>query len=154
MITGTKAVFPEITTQPKNNNLSYVIDPIFRRSINRFFVISFENGINDATRDSFEKYYMSLAKIKYFYVLIDNKTFFEQPVKNKQKPYEKLIEMPRNDDYTIGNLLNYSYHQSSYKLISIDLSRKTNTNTCQQINFIGKLEDNGVFCCCDKNIKK
>ena len=143
----------EITTQPKNNNLSYVIDPIFR-SINRFFVISFKNGINDATRDSFEKYYMSLAEIKYFNVLIDNKTFFEQPVKNKQKTYEKLIEMSRNDDYTTVNLLDYLYHQSSYKLISIDLSRKTNTNICQQINFIGKLQDNGAFCCCHKNIKK
>ena len=87
MITGTKAVFAEITTQPKNNNLSYVIDPIFR-STNRFFAISFENGINDATRDSFEKYYMSLAKIRYFNVLIDNKAFFEH-------------------DYTIGNLLKF-----------------------------------------------
>ena len=45
---------------------------------------------------------------------------FDQPVKNKQKAYEKLIEMSRNDAYTTGNLLDYLYHQNYYKLIGID----------------------------------
>ena len=49
--------------------------------------------------------------------------------------------MSRNDDYTRGNLLDYSYHQNYYKLIGIDLSRQTNTTIPQQINFIGKLEE-------------
>ena len=31
----------EITTQPKNNSLDYLIDPTFR-NINRFFVLSFK----------------------------------------------------------------------------------------------------------------
>ena len=36
-------------------------------------------------------------------------------------------------------------HQNFYKLIGIDLSRKTNTTFPQQINFTGKLEeDNGA----------
>ena len=53
--------------------------------------------------------------------------------------------MSRNNGYTTGNLLDYSYHQNYYKLIGIDLSRETNTNILQQINFIGKLEeDNGA----------
>ena len=37
--------------------------------------------------------------------------------------------------------MDYLYHQKYYKLISIDLSRQTNTNIPQQINFVGKLED-------------
>ena len=49
--------------------------------------------------------------------------------------------MSRNDDYTTGNLLDYLYHQHYYKLIGIDLSRQANTNIPQQINFIGKLEE-------------
>ena len=49
--------------------------------------------------------------------------------------------MSRNDDYTTGNLLDYSYHQNFYKLISIDLSRQVNTNIPQQLNFTGKLEE-------------
>ena len=52
--------------------------------------------------------------------------------------YEKLIEIPRNDYYTTRNLFNY---QNSYKLIGINLSRQTNTNVPQQINFTGKLEE-------------
>ena len=72
----------EITTQPKNNNLDYLIDPTFR-NINRLFVLSFKNGNNDLTRDSLVKYYMPLVEIKHFNTLIDNKPFFDQLVKNK-----------------------------------------------------------------------
>ena len=52
--------------------------------------------------------------------------------------------MPKNDDCTTGKLLDFSYHQNYYKLIGIDLSRQANTNIPQQINFTGKLEDNGT----------
>ena len=64
----------EITAQAKSNNLDYLIDPTFI-NINRLFVLSFKNGDNDPTRDSFKKYYMSLVEIKDFNVLIDNKPF-------------------------------------------------------------------------------
>ena len=37
--------------------------------------------------------------------------------------------------------MDFSYHQNYYKLISIDLSRKTNASISQQINFIGKLKE-------------
>ena len=47
--------------------------------------------------------------------------------------------MSRNDDYTLGNLLDYLYQK--YKLIGIDLSRQANTSTSQHINFVGKLEE-------------
>ena len=56
---------PEITTQPKNNNLNYLIDPTFG-NINRLFVLSFKNGNSDPTRDSFNTYYMPLVEIKCF----------------------------------------------------------------------------------------
>ena len=49
--------------------------------------------------------------------------------------------MSRNDDYTTGNLLDFSYHQNYYKLVGIDLSRQANTSIPQQINFVGKLEE-------------
>ena len=76
---------------------------------------------------------MPLVQIKDFNVLIDNKPFFDQPVKNKQEAYEKLIEMSRNDDYTTGNLLDYLYHQKCYKLFHIDISRQTNMSIPQLI---------------------
>ena len=53
--------------------------------------------------------------------------------------------MSSNSDYATGNLLDFSYHQNYYKRIGIDLSRQRNTSIPQQINFVGKLEeDNGA----------
>ena len=49
--------------------------------------------------------------------------------------------MLRNDDCTTKNLLGFSYHQNYYKLNGINLSRQTNTNIPQQLNFTGKLEE-------------
>ena len=82
---------------------------------------------------------MLLVEIKVFNALIDNKPFFDQPVKNKQEAYEKFVERSINDGYTTRNLLDYLFPQKYYKLIGIDLSRKTNTSISQQINFVEKL---------------
>ena len=43
---------------------------------------------------------MPLLEIKDFNALIENKPFFDQPVKKKQEAYEKLTEMLKYDDYT------------------------------------------------------
>ena len=53
----------KITTQPKNNNLDYLIDLTFR-NINRLVVLSLKKGNDDPTRDSFDEYYMLLVQIK------------------------------------------------------------------------------------------
>ena len=55
----------EITTQTKNSNLDYLIDPTLR-NISRLFVISFKNGNDDPIRNSFDEYHMSLVEIKRF----------------------------------------------------------------------------------------
>ena len=83
---------------------------------------------------------MPLLETKDFNVLIDSKPFVDQPVKKKQEVYEKLIKMSINDDYTTGNLLDFSYHKDYNKLTGTDLSRQTNTSLPQKVNFIGKLE--------------
>ena len=44
---------PEITRQPIDNNLNYLIDPTFR-NINRLFAISVKNGNNNLTRNYFD----------------------------------------------------------------------------------------------------
>ena len=67
-------------------------------------------------------------------------------VKNYEEAYEKIIEMSNNNDYTTGNLLDFACFKKHYKLIAIDLSKQTTLKDSQQINFIGKIEeqDNGV----------
>ena len=52
--------------------------------------------------------------------------------------------MSRTNDYTTGNLLDYEYFSMHYKLTAIDLSKQMeleNHDLKQQINFIGKLEE-------------
>ena len=60
------------------------------------FVLSFKNGNDDPTRDSFDKYNIPLIKIKDFNALKNNKIFFDQPVK-KQEVYEKQIMIIQQD---------------------------------------------------------
>ena len=48
---------------------------------------------------------MPLVEIKYLIALTDNKLFFDQSVRNKQKEYEKLVEMSKNNDYKTGNYM-------------------------------------------------
>ena len=84
------------------------------------------------------------TKINNLNYLIDQKPYFEIPVKNKEEAYEVIIEISKNNDYTTGNLLDYEYFKDHYKLIAIDLSKQTeleNLDLKQQINFIGRLEE-------------
>ena len=65
-------------------------------------------------------------------------------VKNKEQSYEKIMSISKNNDYTTGNLLDYEYFSEHYKLIAVDLSKQIelgNPNLKQQINVVGKLED-------------
>ena len=57
-----------------------MIDPTFNK-VNRLFVLSFEN---EEGRTSFSKYYTPKVEVKDFNVLIDGKSFFDVPVKNKK----------------------------------------------------------------------
>ena len=82
----------EITTQPKKNNMDYLIDSTFV-NINKLFALSLKNSNDNPTRDSFDEYYMPSVEIKDFNALIDNKQFFDQAVKKKQEAYEILIKM-------------------------------------------------------------
>ena len=49
-------------------------------------------------RNSFSNYYVRDAKIEDFNVLVDRKSFFDLPVKNKEA-YTKIIEMGNSNDY-------------------------------------------------------
>ena len=117
-----------------------MIDSTFTEE-NRLFVLSFENE-NDRT--SFSKYYTPKVEIKDFNVLVNGKSFFDVPVKNKEEAYKKIIEISKNNDYTTGNLLDYEYFSKHYKLIAIDLSKKIELGSSdlnQKNNSVGKLED-------------
>ena len=69
------------------------------------------------------------------------------PVKNEEEAYENIIiDMYNKNDNTTSNLLDFAYYKENCRLIAIDLSKQTKLKDPQQINFIGKIEDenNGV----------
>ena len=55
----------EITTQPKNNKLDYMIDPKLRNTY-RQFALSFKNNAINSIKDSLIKYYMPLLLLLKF----------------------------------------------------------------------------------------
>ena len=129
-----------MTNQTKTNHLNHLINPTFIK-VNRLFVLSFEN---EEGRTSFSKSYVPKVEIKHFNVLIDGKSFFDVPVKNKEEAYEKIMSINKNNDYTTGNLLDHEYFSKHYKLIAIDFIKQIeleNPDLRKQISLIGKLED-------------
>ena len=98
----------QMTVQPQNNNLNYLINPAFTNA-NRLFVLSFARTNAGDNRDSFSHYYVPNVEIKDFNVLIDGKSFFDLPVKNEEEAYEKIIDRSNNNDDTTGNLLIFVY---------------------------------------------
>ena len=58
--------------------------------------------------DSFSHYYVPNIEIKDFNVLIDGKSFFDLLVKNEEEAYEKIMEISNNNDYSTGNLLDFT----------------------------------------------
>ena len=55
--------------------------------------------------------------------------------------------MNKNNNYRTHNLLDYEYFKGHYQLIAIDLSKQIeleNPDLKQQIDFIGRLEENNA----------
>ena len=80
--------------------------------------------------------------IKDFNVIIDKLAFFDLPINTEEEAYEKIIDISKNDEYTIGNLLDYDYFKKYYKLIVIDLSKQQvlqeNEDLIQQIKHFNR----------------
>ena len=130
----------KMSIHSNNNNLNYLTDLTFT-NVNRLFVFSFTRNANGDHRDSFSSYYIPNVQTKDFDVLIDGKSFFDLPIKNEEESYEKIIDLSNNNDYATGDLLDFAYFKENYRLIVIDLSKQTKLKDPQQINFIGKLEN-------------
>ena len=71
------------------------------------------------------------------------KNFYDQPINDSIKQYEK-ISTGQGDDYTTGCLLDLAYFERNYKLIAVDLSKHkavdADSRTIQQIIFTGKIK--------------
>ena len=126
-----------------NAGYVFLIDPRFQGS-NRLFVLPFADGEGRTGKD----YYMPGWGVTNYDVMINGKTFLDQPVNSKSRRYDELrhLTLGQGDDYTTGALLDYKYVRDNYKIIGIDLSKQraldTDPQAIQQINFTASVPAN------------
>ena len=110
----------QMSAEAINNNLNILIDPTFT-NVNRLFVLAYQDAAN---RQPLSQFYLPRAMVKDFNVIIDKLAFFDLPIQNEEEAYEKIKDISKNNEYTMGNLLDFDYFKKYYKLIAIDLSKQ------------------------------
>ena len=109
-------------TKRQNHYLDFLTDPSFQE-VNRLFGLSFEN---EKDRKAHTGYYLPKVDIKDYNVMIDEKIFFDQPVKSDMRTYDNIqkIVIDKGDDYSTGCLLDYNYFNNYFKMIATNLSKR------------------------------
>ena len=119
------------------------------------FVLAFDNTNNGAKkveRNSHTKYFLRRVNITNYNVLIDERKFYDQPVNDLVKQYDKIRKSATGqwDDYTAGCLLDYQDFKDHYNLIAVDLSNQkeldVDSRAIQQIESYGILKTNWQVC--------
>ena len=134
---------PELLT--KTPNLNHSVEPSFQ-GVNRNFVLAFEN---DTQGTSAKGYYLPNVQIKDYNIMIDEKIFLDQPVKDHKVTYENIRKNAtvQGDYYTTGCLLDFPYFKDSYKMIAVDLSKQqvldADPIAIRQLNFRANLDRAG-----------
>ena len=131
------------TRNSDNNNLTrFLLDPSFQGA-RRLFVVFDNTGIGskNVERNSHTKYFLASVKITNYNVLIDGTNFYDQPINDTIKQYNKIrkIATGPGDYYTTGCLSDYQHFKDHCNLIAIDLSKQkeldTDSRVIQQIEF-------------------
>ena len=118
------------------------------QGVKRLFVLAYNNtaGNDQVSVDSYKKYFLPRVKEDNYNIEIDGRNFYDQPINDSIKQYDEVRKIPtgQGDDYSTGCLLDYSYFEKNYRLISADLSKQksldADSRAIQQIIFTGKIK--------------
>ena len=139
---------PKTTNQARIRYLDFLIDPSFQ-GVTILFVLLFEN---DNGRESYRQYYLPIAEIKDYMIMINGRNFFDHPINNDLITYDNIrkITKGQGEDYPAGCTLDYPYFKDYYKLIWTDLSKQQKLDAdpkqkIKQINFTGNLENDATI---------
>ena len=75
-----------MSKEAANNNLNILIDPTFT-NVSRLFVPAYRNADN---RQSFSQFYLPIALVKDYNVIIDKLAFFDLRIKTEEEAWKKL----------------------------------------------------------------
>ena len=136
---------------PVNNTYkTFNVDPSFQ-GVNRLFVMAFNSAANNATRNSYERYYLPRVGIKDCNAIIDGRSFYDNNINSDVEKYTELkkVMIGKGEDYNTGSLLDYDYFKKNYKLVAIDLSKQkeldAHPRAIQQIEFKCKFNDASII---------
>ena len=89
-------------------------------------VYSDGGGANKVTTDSHRRYFLPRIKIENYNIEIDGKKFYDQSINDSIKQYDEVrkVSAGQGDDYTTGCLLDFTYSEKNYRLITADLSKQ------------------------------
>ena len=127
------------------------LDPSFQ-GVNRLFLMTYNRGAGQATRDGQRKYYLPRIDLNIYNVIIDGRNFYDNPIESDVEKYRELKRamIRKGEDYTTGSLLDYDYFKKHYKLVAVDLSKQkeldADTRAIQQIEFKYMLGTNSTIC--------
>ena len=141
----------EQTENADANVFKYInLDPSFQ-GINRLFVMAYNRADDEPTRDGRTKYYLPRIDFKKYNVIIDERSFYDNPIENDIEKYRELkkVMIGKGENYTTGSLLHYDYFKKHYKLVAVDLSKQKELDAepraIQQIEFKYMLETNSTI---------
>ena len=77
---------PKVSTERQNQYLHFLINSSFL-GVNRLFALLFQNEID---RKVHTGYYLPQVETNYYNVMIDGKSFFNQPVESDMRTYDNI----------------------------------------------------------------
>ena len=83
------------TVDPNNNaNTANIVryislDPSFQ-GVNRLFLMAYDGTANQPTRDGRRKYYLPRIDLNKYNVIIDGRSFYDNPIENDAEKYREL----------------------------------------------------------------
>ena len=110
------------------------------------------NTNNRVLRNSHTKYFLPRVNITNYNVLIDGRNFYDQPINDLVKQYDKIRKTAtgQGDYYITGCLLDYQYLKHQFNPTAVDLSKQkeldADSRAIQQIEFYGMLKTNSQVC--------
>ena len=109
-------VIDNIPVHIANNNEEKPIRQLLDSSyqgVKRLFVLAYNNkeGDDKVSIDSYNKYFPARVKIENCNIEIDEKNFYDQPINDSVKQYDKIIKISigQRVDYTTGCFLDFFY---------------------------------------------
>ena len=133
------------------NVVKYInLDPSFQ-GVNRLFIMAYSRLNNQPTKNSQQKYYLPRIDLKKYNVIIDGRTFYDNPIESDIEKCRELkkVMIRKGEDYITGYLLDYDYFKKHYRLVDVDLPKQkeldADPRAIQKIQFKYMLETNSTI---------